>query len=147
MNDILRTTSLAVDQVTVEPEGSWSAPDDADLERNRGGTPDTDDDDDLVEIAEPGLVPVKMETLPSSFLLERTPAQSREASTPSSAARLSSKKRPAAQVIDLTGSDEEDESPAPPRKRPTSGFPHNPRGLPIAGSPSGHRPYGGHNFH
>ena len=127
----------------VEPDGSWSAPDNADHSKLGGGTPETDeDDDDLVEISEPGLVPIKQEAFPSNFLLERTPAQSRETSTPSSAVRVSSKKRPIAQVIDLTGSDDEDDSPVPPRKRPTSSFPPTPRGVPIAGSPLGHRPYG-----
>ncbi|KAJ6145193.1 hypothetical protein N7470_009088 [Penicillium chermesinum] len=117
VDDILKATPSGVDQVVVEPNGIWSAPD-PDPVKLGGGTPDTEEgDDDLVEISEPGMVPVKQEALPSSLLLERTPAQSREASTPTSAARFSSKKRPVAQVIDLTGSDEEDESPAPPREK------------------------------
>ncbi|KAJ5246939.1 transcriptional regulator family: Zinc finger MIZ-type [Penicillium chermesinum] len=126
VDDILKATPSGVDQVVVEP--------------NEEG------DDDLVEISEPGMVPVKQEALPSSLLLERTPAQSREASTPTSAARFSSKKRPVAQVIDLTGSDEEDESPAPPRKRPITSFHPSQQGMPIAGSPLSHRPYG-HTSH
>lgn len=85
-----------------------------------------DDDDDLIEISEPGMPIVKQEPGPTNIALERTPAQSqsREASTPSSAMRMSSKKRPIAQVIDLTESgDEDEESPAPPPKRLASSLP------------------------
>lgn len=143
VNDILSSTSPDVDSVVVEPDGAWSAPNDNDTVNLGGQTPASDDDydDDLIEIREPGAV--KQELMSASIMLERTPAQSksREASTPSSAARLSSKKRPAAQVIDLTGSDDdEDESPAPPVKRPALDF--GVRGIsshdahqPVANSP------------
>jgi E3 SUMO-protein ligase PIAS1 len=135
----------------VEPDGTWSAPNDADAVNLGGRTPasDDDDDDDLIEIREPGTSAVKQEPMSVNIMLERTPAQSksREASTPSSAARLSSKKRPAAQVIDLTGSDDdEDESPAPPVKRPALNF--GVRGIathdahqPVANSPLNNRAY------
>ncbi|KAJ5884132.1 uncharacterized protein N7473_011018 [Penicillium subrubescens] len=122
VDDILGSTSTEVDSVVVEPDGTWSAPSDADAVNLGGRTPASDDDDDdLIEIREPGTSAVKQEPMSANIMLERTPAQSksREASTPSSAARLSSKKRPAAQVIDLTGSDDDDdESPVPPVKRP-----------------------------
>ncbi|KAJ5166510.1 uncharacterized protein N7482_005291 [Penicillium canariense] len=149
VDDILGATSSDVEQVVVEPDGAWSAPSDADPVNLGGRTPASDDDDDLIEISEPGVPAVKQEPIPSSMMLERTPAQSqsREASTPSSAARLSSKKRPAAQVIDLTGSDDDDdESPVPPLKRQALSFAV--RGLSsqdshqlMASSPLNDRPY------
>jgi E3 SUMO-protein ligase PIAS1 len=101
-----------------------------------------DDDDDLIEITEPGLLPVKQEPGLPSIALERTPAQSqsREASTPSSVLRMSSKKRPVSQVIDLTESGDEDDSPAPPAKRlapslPSRAFPPHDYHNPLASSP------------
>ncbi|KAJ5358555.1 uncharacterized protein N7496_010968 [Penicillium cataractarum] len=152
VDDILGSTSRDVDSVVVEPDGTWSAPSDANTVNLGGRTPtsdDDDDDDDLIEISEPGIPSMKQESMSTNIMLERTPAQSksREASTPSSAARLSSKKRPAAQVIDLTGSDDDDdESPAPPVKRPALNFgvrgiaPHDSH-TPVANSPLNNRAY------
>lgn len=115
-----------MDQVTIEPDGAWSTPTDSDPVKVGGGTPATDDDD-VIDITDLAAKSVKQEPLPPSIALERTPAHSREASTPSSAARLSSKKRPVT-VIDLTGSDEE--SPAPPPKRPHLSVPMRPLSRP-----------------
>ncbi|KAJ5107550.1 transcriptional regulator family: Zinc finger MIZ-type [Penicillium angulare] len=143
VDEILRSTE--VDQVVVEPSGAWSKLDDNDAVKMGGATPatDDDDDDDLIEISEPSASTVKQEPTSSNILLERTPAQSRETSTPSSVVRMSSKKRPIAQIIDLTGSDDEDdddESPVPPLKRAALSFsargfssqdPHQP----VASSP------------
>jgi E3 SUMO-protein ligase PIAS1 len=126
VDDILQSTSPDIDQVTVEPDGVWSSRTDSDTTKLGGMTPASDDDDDLIEISEPGMPVVKQEPGPTNIALERTPAQSqsREASTPSSAMRMSSKKRPISQVIDLTESgDEDEESPVPPPKRPTSSLP------------------------
>jgi E3 SUMO-protein ligase PIAS1 len=135
VDDILRATLPDVEQVVIEPDGAWSSPNDADEVKLGEVTPATEDDDDLIEITEPGPSAVKQEPMPASVMLERTPAQSqsqsREASTPSSAVRMS-KKRSAAQVIDLTASDDEDdESPVPPAKRLALSFsmredPHQP---------------------
>ena len=134
VDDILQTTSSQIDQVTVEPNGVWSRPTDSDAANPGGMTPTSDDDDDLIEITEPGLPAVKQEPgnqdlgLPN-IALERTPAQSksREASTPSSAIRQSSKKRPVSQIIDLTESgDEENDSPGPPAKRLAPSLPSRP---------------------
>ncbi|KAJ6120234.1 transcriptional regulator family: Zinc finger MIZ-type [Penicillium sp. IBT 18751x] len=139
VDDILRETLPDVEQVVIEPDGAWSNPNDADGGKLGGVTPATDDDD-LIEITEPGISPVKQEPMSSNVMLERTPAQSqsqsREASTPSSAVRMS-KKRPAAQVIDLTASDEEeDESPAPMPKRPALSFSvREDTHQPVTGSP------------
>ncbi|KAJ5779035.1 transcriptional regulator family: Zinc finger MIZ-type [Penicillium paradoxum] len=144
VDDILKTTSPDIDQVTVEPDGVWSSPTDSDARKLGGMTPTSDDDDDdLIEISEPGLPVVKQEPGHLNITLERTPAQSqsREASTPSSTMRLSSKKRPISHVIDLTESgDEEDVSPAPPCKRPapnlpSRAFPLQDYHIPSASSP------------
>ncbi|OOO05778.1 Transport protein particle (TRAPP) component [Aspergillus oryzae] len=109
-----------VEQVVVEPDGRWSNPRVVDASEAGGVTPESDDDD-LIEIKELGNTPVKQESLPAASLsLQRTPAQSREPSSTSSVARLSTNKRPATQVIDLTGSDDDndDGSPVRPPKRP-----------------------------
>ncbi|OGE56333.1 hypothetical protein PENARI_c003G08963 [Penicillium arizonense] len=143
VDDILQTTSSEIDQVTVEPDGAWSGPSDSDIVKLGGMTPasNDDDDDDLIEISEPGIPSVKQEPGPPNIALERTPAQSREASTPSSVARLSNKKRPVSQVIDLTESgDEDDEFPVPSPKRlapnlPSRSFPRQDYHLPSASSP------------
>jgi E3 SUMO-protein ligase PIAS1 len=143
VDDILQSTSSSIDQVTVEPDGVWSNPTDSDLTKLGGMTPSSDDDDDdLIEITEPGLPSVKQEPGLPSIALERTPAQSqsREASTPSSVMRMSSKKRPVSQVIDLTESGDEDESPAPPAKRfapnlPSRSVPRQDYHNPLASSP------------
>jgi E3 SUMO-protein ligase PIAS1 len=145
VDDILQSTSSDIDQVTVEPDGVWSSPIDSDARKLGGMTPtsEDDDDDDLIEISEPGIPSVKQEPGAPNITLERTPAQSqsREASTPSSVIRMSSKKRPISQVIDLTESgDEEDESPVPPSKRtapslPPRAFPRQEYHIPPASSP------------
>ncbi|KAJ5921560.1 Zinc finger RING/FYVE/PHD-type [Penicillium verhagenii] len=148
VDEILHSTDSDVDQVIVEPSGAWSKLDNSDAVKLGGVTPGTDDDDnddDLIEISESrnSLSTVKQEPMPSSILLERTPAQSRETSTPSSMARVSSKKR---QVIDLTGSDDDDESPGPPLKRPAlsfavRGIPSQDPHQPVASSPLSGRSY------
>ncbi|KAJ5936458.1 hypothetical protein N7454_005093 [Penicillium verhagenii] len=146
VDEILHSTDSNVDQVIVEPSGAWSKLDNSDAVKLGGVTPGTDDDDnddDLIEISESRNSTVKQEPMPSSILLERTPAQSREASTPSSMARVSSKKR---QVIDLTGSDDDDESPGPPLKRPAlsftvRGIPSQDPHQPVASSPLSGRSY------
>lgn len=148
MDDILKTTSSNIDQVTVEPDGTWSTPTDSDVRKLGGMTP-TSDEDDLIEISEPGVPIVKQEPGHPSIALERTPAQSqsREASTPSSVMRMSSKKRPISQVIDLTESgDEEDESPGPPRKRPLSNLPSRAFPLQDYHIPPGNSPLNGESF-
>ncbi|GAD99330.1 MIZ zinc finger protein [Paecilomyces variotii No. 5] len=121
VDDILRSTPAEVDQVIVEPTGQWSNPKDEGQPQNGGGvTPTTDDEDDLIEIKEPPAVPLKQEPLPVHITLQRTPAQSREPSTTSSATRPSSNKRSAAQVIDLTASDDEDTPPRQPKRQALS---------------------------
>ncbi|GAB1206857.1 hypothetical protein APSETT445_005560 [Aspergillus pseudonomiae] len=102
-----------VEQVVMEPDGRWSNPKVGDVSEAGGVTPESDDDD-LIEIKELGNTPVKQESLPAASLsLQQTPAQSREPSSTSSVTRLSTNKRPAAQVIDLTGSDDDNDDGSP----------------------------------
>ncbi|KKK25069.1 MIZ zinc finger protein [Aspergillus rambellii] len=117
VEDILRSTSTDVDQVIIEPDGQWSGPKEETPVGPSGATPATDEDDELIEIREPGITPVKQESLPASDALHQTPARSRE--TSSAWSHHTTNKRSAAQVIDLTLSDDnEDDSPVRPAKRP-----------------------------
>ncbi|KAK2794949.1 SUMO ligase siz1 [Onygenales sp. PD_12] len=120
VDNILRATPSSVDQVTIEPDGVWSKPADADDARNGTGQPPSDDEDDndLIEIQDDRLVTMKQEPMTTSMTLQSTPsARSRELSSVPSASRQSTNKRPASQVIDLTLSDD-DEEPPRPAKRP-----------------------------
>lgn len=120
--EILTSTPRNVDQVVIEPDGSWHSPEEPGTATLGGVTPATDDEDDVIEIKEPGAASVKREPVPLSLLgLQQTPAQSREASTTSSAAPFSGRKRPAAEVIDLTLSDDDDSPARPARRRALSG--------------------------
>ncbi|KAF5861496.1 SUMO ligase siz1 [Aspergillus alliaceus] len=99
VDDILHSTSPDIEQVVVEPDGRWSNPK-ADSTSEAGGVTPESDDDDLIEIKELGNTPIKQESLPATSLsLQRTPIQSREPSSTSSAARLSTNKRPASQIV------------------------------------------------
>ncbi|KAL4898462.1 PINIT domain-containing protein [Aspergillus ambiguus] len=124
VDNILKSTPSDVEQVMIEPDGRWStikADEDNGGGGGAGGVTPASEDDDLVEIQEPGTTPIKQESFSTpSLMVQRTPAQSREPSTTSSAARMSTNKRPASQVIDLTGSDEDDDDDLPvrPAKRP-----------------------------
>ncbi|PYH48299.1 uncharacterized protein BP01DRAFT_371857 [Aspergillus saccharolyticus JOP 1030-1] len=125
VDDILQTTPLDVEQVIIEPDGKWSNPSFEGMKKAGQSTPTTNDDDDLIEIQEPGMVPIKQESLPAvNLTLQQTPHQSREHSTVSSTVPYVNK-RPVAQVIDLTGSDNDDgvddDLPVRPTKRPALG--------------------------
>lgn len=119
VDDILNSTPVDVDQVVIEPNGRWSSVRRDDHLVPDGGTPTTEDDE-LIEVGDSGSVSVKQEPLPINVSLQKTPIQSQEIST-SPSVLASSKKRPAAQVIDLTGSDDDDDngSPVRPAKRRT----------------------------
>ncbi|KAL4989059.1 PINIT domain-containing protein [Aspergillus falconensis] len=111
VDDILRSTPLDVEQVIIEPDGRWSNPKDEASATGPGTVTPATDDDELIEIREPGVTPVKQEHFPPLDLWRQTPAPSREQSS-----TWSSNKRPAP-VIDLTGSDDDDDSPIRPPKR------------------------------
>lgn len=110
-----------MDQVTIEPDGSWSQGNKIDISSNNGkdAAYDSDSDDDLVELTDARLSAVKMEKTerPSNavFATQTPPQSSREASAAGSNAPRSGNKRNA-EVIDLTLSD--DDEPPRPAKRP-----------------------------
>jgi len=121
VDNILRSTSPTVEQVTIEPDGEWSNPaDSSESRRTRGDSSNTEEeDDDLVEIQDARVLSLKQEPLPIHLAFQRTSSlQPREASAISSGPRQSTNKRPASVVIDLTGSDDEGITPRS-SKRPS----------------------------
>jgi E3 SUMO-protein ligase PIAS1 len=116
VDDILRSTSSSVEQVTMEPNGSWHQQNQAETPRRSYNNPTPDDDDDLIEISDDRISNLKADARPR-LLGGTPPMSSREPSSVPSASR--SNKRPISQVIDLTGSDDEDEQPPQKIKRPS----------------------------
>jgi E3 SUMO-protein ligase PIAS1 len=121
VDDILRSTTSTIEQVTIEPNGEWHTP----AEHNestitRGESSNTEgEDDDLIEIQDARVLSLKQEPLPMHLVLQHTPSlQPREASAMSLSSRQSTNKRPASVVIDLTGSDDDD-IPLRSSKRPS----------------------------
>lgn len=118
-----------MEQVVIEPDGKWSTPKGDDVTGTNGATPPAEDEDDLIEIKEPGILsgftPVKQEPVTTELSLQQTPLQLREPSSMTPGASQSTNKRSASQVIDLTGSDD-DEEPVRPAKRPALGTPSRP---------------------
>jgi E3 SUMO-protein ligase PIAS1 len=112
VDEILRSNSSNVDQVTIEPNGEWYS-------NKNEDSPGRDDfssspDDDLIEILPSNSPPLKQEPGLEYATLQKTPTI-QERSAILSGVRQSSTKRPAPQVIDLTGSD--DDTPSRPTKR------------------------------
>jgi E3 SUMO-protein ligase PIAS1 len=128
--DILTSTSSDTDQVTVEPDGRWhmddTTPAPVSRKRKANDTPDTDDDDDIIELdADPpttngaSLGPPQTLT-PRS--IQTPPVNGRESSTATSHRSASTGKRPRHnEVIDLTLSDEDEDQDARPavKSRPS----------------------------
>jgi E3 SUMO-protein ligase PIAS1 len=129
-------TSDSVEQVTIEPDGRWTTQiTEAAPKRARPSNANTsvDIDDDISVVTDNhsynnggyGGTPHPYSTPSRTFMGGMTPSSgSRE---PSSAPRSVSKKRPAAEVIDLTLSSDEDDAPIvrPPKKQnmgPSSGL-------------------------
>lgn len=112
VDNILELTSKNEEQVTIEPDGSWSTNGGFDTSQNNNPTCEDDNDDDIVELPDTRVSALKQQAAyPNSFA--RTPPQSsREDSLASSATR--SGKRPASEVIDLTLSDDDDDDDAAP---------------------------------
>ncbi|KAF7513287.1 hypothetical protein GJ744_009708 [Endocarpon pusillum] len=124
VDDILRSTSRNIEQVTIEPEGQWSKTAVPDTPGPSNGSASTaEDEDDFLEIQDTHVSSMKQEsapvtaTPPNPFATSaRTPPlSSREQSVVSSAHRAT--KRPASTVIDLTLSDDDDDE-APRSKMP-----------------------------
>lgn len=122
--DILTNTPKDLEQVTIEPDGKWSTPTPQSETRRQSSQHEASllDDDDLIL----GQVNSRTTSTPiRSGYSYNTPAQdSREASSmPRSG---TSSKRPAAEVIDLTLSDDEDNPPRPTKRQNTSNIGYNP---------------------
>lgn len=104
VDDILQSTPSDVDQVVIEPDGQWFSPRQNNSGPGTGGVPSVmDDDDELVEVGHGSVSAGK----PTKQTAKTIPSQSAGSSTVAPAFE-STKKRPASQVIDLTGSDEDD---------------------------------------
>jgi E3 SUMO-protein ligase PIAS1 len=116
VDNILKSTSSSVEQVTIEPNGSWHQQRQAETPRRSYKNPTPDNDDDLIEISDDRISSLKADAR-TSMLGGTPPMFSREPSSVSSAPR--SNKRQISQVIDLTGSDDEDEQPPQKIKRPS----------------------------
>ncbi|KAH8895150.1 hypothetical protein GQ53DRAFT_79339 [Thozetella sp. PMI_491] len=154
MKDILANTSESVDQITIEPDGRWLPPGGSESGRSpvqsRSQEPIQDvlDAEDFFEISSvahvggragshqtPGLGTPKTFGVSATASYVGTPSFGTPSlATPKTTASPrpapgSSNKRPAAEVIDLTLSDDDDEPSQPPPKRPnwgtnlTSSFP------------------------
>ncbi|KIW47067.1 hypothetical protein, variant 1 [Exophiala oligosperma] len=116
VNDILNSTSMDTEAVTVQPDGRWSIQTEGDNSNQRKSNPtpsdDDDDDDDLVELGDKPDPRPKVETL-TPHSVRTPPLSSREESSAPSASRPNKRQRE--DVIDLTLSD--DEAPAPKARR------------------------------
>ncbi|KZF21267.1 hypothetical protein L228DRAFT_262302 [Xylona heveae TC161] len=122
VKEILAKTSKSVEQVTIEPSGMWSlSAKPSPSPRQNGSKYGTaaaaaDDDDDLVEIKDARVSSVKNESTPVPPIMSRTPPlSSREPSAAS--APPPQAKRKIDDVIDLTGSDDEEEPPRGPKRQ------------------------------
>ena len=138
VDDILKSTSREVDQVTVEPNGVWrKISEEDDPSQSRGGQASDSDDGDLVEIKDmPRMVAVKAEGFPAggSPMMMRTPPMSSREPSASAGKPSTNHKRPAPEVIDL--SSDEDAPPRAPKRQATNS---QPNGIPPY-SPEPSRP-------
>lgn len=119
VQDILGTTSKSVDQVTIEPDGTWKQGAMAEESRNSSTSTkrkaaEAFDFEDLVEITDHKSNGAKKDISATPLSYLTTP--SREPSMAASTTGISGAKRQQAQVVDLTLSDD-DEPIAPSVKR------------------------------
>ncbi|KAI1840783.1 hypothetical protein JX266_012990 [Neoarthrinium moseri] len=122
---ILDSTSEDTDQVTIEPDGQWGTEGRKEPEPKRprvsGAASMTsvnlDDDDDIVALDDFSIVSNRTTQTPNRSMLG-TPAG---AANGSSSTPNGSRKRPAAEVIDLTLSDDDDDAPLHAPKRQNYG--------------------------
>jgi len=117
-----------VDQVNIEPDGTWSQPNKkAASPPHFSSTSGDDFDDDLIEIQDSRVTTLKTGSesgTPNSMQPFNTPLDSsREPSSSVGPPKQSNGKRPASAVIDLTLSD--DDEPIRPAKRPHHGTPNS----------------------
>ena len=118
--DILKSTPKSVDQITIEPNGTWSQTAGGALSpRTSNEQTSSDGEEDLVEIRDlPRFASVKTEVSREPGLMRTPPISSREQSTASAPLPPPSNKRSAGQVVDLTlSSDEDDDPPRGPKRQ------------------------------
>lgn len=125
VRDILENTPQSLDTVTIEPNGRWSTKS-YDSERQQSSRTTAFDDDDDIEVSEITMIGgTRVDAAKASATSLNTPtslSRSSEAPAPRGLGSTSAK-RPAAAVIDLTFSSDEEEDDQPiqrPAKR------HNP---------------------
>ncbi|OAQ62301.1 Zinc finger domain-containing protein, MIZ-type [Pochonia chlamydosporia 170] len=117
VRDILANTPSDLENVTIEPNGHWAMKTSRDENLKSNGT--TFEDDDDLEISEISIVSRRLETPKTNTPIIGTPAsggRDSSASAPRGIATTSAK-RPAAAVIDLTLSSDDEEPTQRPRKR------------------------------
>ncbi|KAI9836683.1 MAG: hypothetical protein M1819_001319 [Sarea resinae] len=144
VQDILNNTSRSVEQVMIEPNGTWSenAKPESSPIQHRTNFVNDGDDDELVEIHDYRVTSLKNEVTPTPALSRTPPSSSRSPSTASGAVRPSNNKRPIQQVIDLTFSDDEEEEPVrAPKRVATYNTPPS-----VSDGRSGYRPTNGVNL-
>lgn len=119
MDDVLKSTGTAVEQIIIEPDGKWAVNSKPDTSpKPNGASSGTDDDEDLVEIKDMRVASLKEEVPYTPLAMSRTPpSSSREPSIVSGSMRSSNNKRPIGQVIDLTFSDDDEDEPPRAAKR------------------------------
>jgi E3 SUMO-protein ligase PIAS1 len=127
VQNILRSTSKSVDQVTIEPDGTWTQ----NAKQASPADMNASDDEDLVEIKDTRVSAIKRGNTPTPSLSSTRSPQtaSREPSTSGTTSHAgTSGKRPISQVIDLTLSDDEDDDQprAPKRQFNTSAYSMSP---------------------
>ncbi|KAG5929649.1 hypothetical protein E4U53_002406 [Claviceps sorghi] len=117
VRDILTNTSKDLETVVIEPNGHWSTKAlHDDTQQSAKGTAFEEDDD--LEISEINVIPRRLDTPKTNTPIIGTPASTGRDSTASvPRAGTYSTKRPAAAVIDLTLSSDDDEPAQRPRKR------------------------------
>ncbi|CCX07272.1 Similar to E3 SUMO-protein ligase pli1; acc. no. O94451 [Pyronema omphalodes CBS 100304] len=109
-DDILHNTPSTVDSVTIDPEGKWSAA----SESSNSPIPDDSDDDEPHKLAIKREI-VDLDDGPPEIISSSTPVHS-DSRANSASVQRSSNKRAFSQVIDLTLSDDEEETPRPAKR-------------------------------
>lgn len=118
VDDILKSTPKSIDQVTIEPHGNWSVkPEDHATPNGRSEDSSVDPDDDIVEIAGVAAVANIKSEGPETSMLRTPPVPSRQPSSSSTSQPITGSKRPAAAVVDLTLSSDEETEPVRAPKR------------------------------
>jgi len=124
VKDILAKTSKSQEQVTIEPDGQWhvnSGAEEAVVDEGHNHEPSYIDDDDdalIVSFAASG----RNLATPNRLAAQRVATPLTGGSREGSSMPRSGSKRPIAEVIDLTLSDDDEPAP-PPAKRQNTGQP------------------------